>query len=148
DEIKASTSAKVKLNRPVTIEKITSLIDNENEKINVKGIGTVKNIEEKVSSSIILDKNIATGNSPEETGDEKNPIITNSKDLEKLQSNAQYETITLNIKDIFEKVELKNIKTNKLIVNNANNLRLEECIINELEVNANESEPEIESDKL
>ncbi|WP_252241783.1 N-acetylmuramoyl-L-alanine amidase family protein [Clostridium sp. ZBS18] len=148
DEIKASSSAEVKLNRPVTIEKITSLIDNENDKVNVEGIGTVKNIEEKVSGSIILDKNIATGNSPEETGDEKNPIITNSKDLEKLQSNAQYETIILNIKDVFEKVELKNIKTKKLIVNNANNLMLEECTINELEINANESKPEIEINKL
>ncbi|WP_252247853.1 hypothetical protein, partial [Clostridium sp. ZS6] len=124
------------------------LIDNENEKINVEGIGTVKNIEEKVSGSIILDKNIATGNLPEETGDEKNPVITSNKDLEKLQSNAQYKTITLNIKDVFEKVELKNIKTNKLIIKNANNLRLEECIINELEVNASESKPEIEINKL
>ncbi|NFO15540.1 N-acetylmuramoyl-L-alanine amidase family protein [Clostridium botulinum] len=148
DEIKASSSAEIELNRPVTIEKITSLIDNENDKINVKGIGTVKNIKDKVNGSIILDKDIIIGNSPEETGDEKNPIITNSKDLEKLQPNAQYETIILNIKDVFEKVELKNIKTNKLIIKNANNLRLEECIINELEVNANESKPEIEINKL
>ncbi|NFI56365.1 N-acetylmuramoyl-L-alanine amidase family protein [Clostridium botulinum] len=148
DEIKASSSAEVKLNRPVTIEKITSLIDNENDKINIKGIGTVKNIEEKVSCSIILDKNIITDNSSEETGDEKNPIITSSKDLEKLQSNAQYETITLNIKDVFEEIKLKNIKTKKLIIKNANDLNLEKCIINELEVNANESKPEIEIDKL
>ncbi|OSA88274.1 UNVERIFIED_ORG: hypothetical protein B2H98_17465, partial [Clostridium botulinum] len=148
DEIKASSSGKVTLNRPVTIEKIKSLIDNENDKINVKGIGTVKNIEEKVNGSIKLDKNIITGNSSEESGDEKNPVITSSKDLEKLQSNAQYETITLNIKDVFEKVELKNIKTKKLIVKNANSLYLEECTINELEVNANESKPNIEADKL
>ncbi|WP_252217695.1 N-acetylmuramoyl-L-alanine amidase family protein [Clostridium sp. VAP41] len=77
-----------------------------------------------------------------------NPIITSSKDLEKLQSNAQYETITLNIKDVFEEIKLKNIKTKKLIIKNANDLNLEKCIINELEVNANESKPEIEIDKL
>ncbi|WP_252237028.1 hypothetical protein, partial [Clostridium sp. CH2] len=101
DEIKASSSAEVTLNRPVTIEKITSLINNENDKINIDGIGTVKNIEEKVSGSIILDKNIITDNSSEETGDEKNPIITSNKDIEKLQTNAQYETIIFNIKDVF-----------------------------------------------
>ncbi|MBN1060216.1 N-acetylmuramoyl-L-alanine amidase family protein, partial [Clostridium botulinum] len=77
-----------------------------------------------------------------------NPIIRNSKDLEKLQSNAQYETIILNIKDVFEEIELKNIKTKKLIVNNANYIEMSKCIIGEIEVNANESKPNIEADKL
>ena len=77
-----------------------------------------------------------------------NPIITSSKDLEKLQTNAQYETITLNIKDIFEEVELKNIKAKKLIIKNANDLSLKGCIVNELEVNVDESKPDIETDRL
>ncbi|NFO11881.1 N-acetylmuramoyl-L-alanine amidase family protein [Clostridium botulinum] len=124
------------------------LIDNENDKVNVEGYGTINSIYEKVNGSVILGEDIIRGDYSEEIVTDKNPIITNNKDLKKLQLNAEYETITLNIKDIFEKIELKNIKTKKLIIKNANDLDLKECIINELEVNANESEPNIEADRL
>ncbi|NFR87580.1 MULTISPECIES: N-acetylmuramoyl-L-alanine amidase family protein [unclassified Clostridium] len=124
------------------------LIDNENDKVIIKGYGTINSIYEKVNGSVMLGEDIIRGDYSEEIVTDKNPIITNNKDLKKLQLNAEYETITLNIKDIFEKIELKNIKTKKLIIKNANDLDLKECIINELEVNANESKPEIEINKL
>lgn len=104
-------------------------------------------VTENVDGSVIVEEGIIVGESSDEAGDEKNPIINKLEDLNDLQSNIEYETITVNIREINSNIELNNIIADKLVVKNVSEIIIADSSIKETEVDTENSRPSITIDE-
>ncbi|WP_252217040.1 hypothetical protein, partial [Clostridium sp. CMCC3677] len=104
-----------------TIEKITSLIDNENDKVNVNGYGTINSIYEKINGSVILGDKQDTSAKLDSVDEwvKDTELTTINKDLIEEESTINNENLILEDNDTKNALDSDNkvseIKDNEVV---------------------------------